>query len=777
MQRVAVIVALVLFAAGAAVTAAPGIVTLPTGWRIARPVGPVALVGTLPEGIVISRDGARIIELEAGHRKPALRVLDAATLATIRTVTLAGAFGAPLRDPDGDGVWINIAGTFQEQIAHVDTDTGKVDRDVSLPQPFYPVALARDPRSGTIAVAGDLGNRIAIVGSDDGIIAKVAVADHPSAVQFSADGAVLFVAERGASSIDAIRMADLHAATRASTAGAGSLVSHIAVGLHPDALAANDRLLFVADSDDDDIAVVDTASLRVLERVPMPFARADAPGVSPNALALDGDRLYVSCGAANAIAVFRVSDSGITPLGAIPTGWYPTAVAVDRAHGVLYVADGKGESGHANPHFRPGSSVDYIADNLVGSVRRVGIPDDAALRAGLTEVTQLAQHEALAASAIVRPHGPIRHVIYVIKENRSYDEVLGDITKADGDPALTLFGARVTPNEHAIAERFGVFDRFFENAHVSADGHNWSTAAFANDYLEKMWPQNYASRRSVYDFEDAAEASVPHSGYLWDDAVAHGVSLRNYGEFVTAGPSAPTPVSVSSDVLRTRTDRNFATFDLTVPDVERFAEWQREFDAYEKTRTLPALEIVRFPRDHTEGTRVGSNTPIAMVADNDLAVGKLVDAVSHCADWPSTAIFIIEDDAQNGADHVDEQRAPFYLASPYAAGGVQHAAYTQASVLRTMEVLLGLPPMSAYDAGARPLTAAFRTTPDLRAFDARPPRSDVDAKNGRTAYRALDSARLDFDDADRVDDGVLNDIVWHSVKGAHATPPPFGVFR
>jgi hypothetical protein len=165
-----------------------------------------------------------------------------------------------------------------------------------------------------------------------------------------------------------------------------------------------------------------------------------------------------------------------------------------------------------------------------------------------------------------------------------------------------------------------------------------------------------------------------------------------------------------------------------------------------------------------------------MVADNDLAVGKLVDAVSHSPDWRSTAIFVIEDDAQNGADHVDEQRAPFLLASPYAAGGVQHGAYTQASVLRTMEVLLGLPPMSAYDAGARPLDAAFRHTPDLRPFDALPARSDVDAKNGRTAYRALDSARLDFDDADRVDDGTLNDIVWHSVKGAAATPPPFGLF-
>jgi YVTN family beta-propeller protein len=756
------------------VLAAPGITTLPTQWRIRAPEGAVATVGTLPEGIVISRDGSRVIELEGGYRKPALRVLDATTLHELRSVALDGAFGAPLRDADGDGVWVSIAGTFQEQLAHVDTATGAVDRDVSLPLPFFPVAIARSP-DGTLAVAGDLGDRVAFIDpAGERVVALTAVGRHPAALAFSEDAKALYVADRGASRVDVVSVA------------AHAVDSTIAVGLHPDALALAGDRLYVADSDDDDVAVVDLANRRTLARVPMPFASGDAFGTSPNALALDGDRLYVSCGAANAIAVFRLSAAGLTPLGAIPTGWYPTAVAVDRAHGVLYVADGKGESGHPNPAYAAGGDVtrlanpapkQYIADQLVGSIRRIAIPDDAALARGTAEVRDLAQHERVPPSVIVRAGGPIRHVIYVIKENRSYDQVLGDVAGADGDPALVLFGDRVTPNQHAIVRRFGVFDRFFENAHVSADGHNWSTAAIANDYLEKMWPANYGNRRPTYDFEDASEASVPHAGYLWDDAVAHGVSLRNYGEFVSGGPSKPTPVSVSSDVLRPRTDRNFATFDMAVTDVDRFAEWKREFDGYERTRTLPQLEIVRFPRDHTSGTRAGSVTPQAMVADNDLAVGRLVDTVSHSADWPSTAIFIVEDDAQNGPDHVDEQRSTFYLASPFAAGGVQHSAYTQASVLRTMEVLLGLPPMTPYDAGARPLTAAFRATPNLQPFDALPARIDLDATNGRTAYRAADSARLDFDEADRVDDGVLNDILWHAVKGVRATPPPYGLFH
>jgi hypothetical protein len=243
---------------------------------------------------------------------------------------------------------------------------------------------------------------------------------------------------------------------------------------------------------------------------------------------------------------------------------------------------------------------------------------------------------------------------------------------------------------------------------------------------------------------------------------------------VTAAPSKPTPVSASDPGLQAHTDLNYATFDMSVEDVARFDEWKREFDAYERSGTLPQLEIVRFPRDHTAGTRAGAVTPQGMVADNDLAVGKLVEAISHSADWKSSAIFVIEDDAQNGPDHVDEQRSTFYLASPYAAGGVQHAAYTQASVLRTIEILLGLTPMSAYDAGAPPLSEAFVATPNLAPFDALPARYDVRTKNGAAAYRAADSARMRFDVADAVDPAALNDILWYAVKGPHAAPPDLG---
>jgi DNA-binding beta-propeller fold protein YncE len=781
------VAALAALALGGVVLAAPTITTLPTGWRIVGNDGPVATVGTLPEGLAITPDGARVIEVEGGYDKPALRVLDAATLHELRSVPLGGAFGVPLRDPDGDGVWVTIPGTYQEQIAHVDTDRGIVDRDISLPLPFFPVALARSPDGALLAVAGDLGGRVAFVDPRaERVVATVRVGLHPAAVAFSADGTQLYVAERAERYVDVVPVPHAPQVVVSPVQPAAvdddaprpfSSATRIPVGLHPDALVRNGNLLYVADADDDDVAIVDLTRQRTIARVAIPFRQPGVFGDSPNALALDSDRLYVSCGAANAVAVFRVTPSGLDPLGAIPTGWYPTAVAVDRAHDVLYVADGKGESGHANPKYDPLHGHDgYIAGNLVGSIRRLPIPDDASLAQGLVQVRDLAQHAPVPPSPVIRAHGPIEHVIYVIKENRSYDEVLGDVAVADGDPALVLFGEKNTPNQHALVRRFGVFDRFFEDSHVSADGHSWSTAAFANDYLEKMWPPDYNNRGRPYDFEDAAEGSVPHRGYLWDDALAHGVTLRNYGEFVTGGPSKPVPVSVSDDALRAHTDRDFATFDLSYPDADRYAEWKREFDGYERDGTLPALEIVRFPNDHTSGTRPDALTPQAMVADNDAAVGKLVEAVSHSHDWAHTAIFIIEDDAQNGADHVDEQRSTFYLASPYAAGGVQHAMYTQASVLRTIEIILGLPPLSTYDAGAPPLSAAFASRPDLRPFTALAETVDVEAKNKKTAYRAADSARLDFASEDRVDDATFNDILWHAVKGVRATPPPYGAF-
>ena len=756
MKRLAAGAALAAACLGTVAAAGVALVELPNAWRIAPPGGPVATVGTLPTGLALSPDRAHLFVLETGYGKPALRMLDARTLATQRTLDLPNAYGSLF--PDESGVWIAATQSFGEQIAHVTFD-GAVDRTISFPLPFFPAAVARSPDRATLAVAGDLANEVALVDAASGTIRKrIAVGRHPAALAYSADGRTLYVALRAQALVQALDVAH------------GTIRRAIAVGRHPDALVRRGELLFVADSDDDDVAVI-SLPRETVRRFPLPI-RSGSFGESPNALAVANGRLYVSCGAANAIAVYGITAGGLQPIGALPTGWYPTAIALDEAGGSLFIADGKGESGHPNPRYVPDATdrSDYVAGNLTGSIRREPIPTDDALRAGTATVRELAQHAIAHDDPVVRPGGPLRHIIYIVKENRSYDQVLGDVAGADGDPKLVMFGAAITPNQHALVARFGVFDRFYTNAHVSADGHNWALGAFANDYLEKMWPSTYAERRPYYDFEDGAEASTAHAGYLWDDAARAHVSLRNYGEFVTAGPVDGVPVSTTHRNLQGVTDTRFPTFDLKIPDVVRFAEWKREFDRYEANRTLPALEIVRFPRDHTEGTRAGSVTPQGMVADNDRAVGLLVDTVSHSRDWDSTAIFILEDDAQNGADHVDEQRSTFYLASPYAKAGLHHAHYTTASVLRTIEIVLGMPPLSTYDAGALPLYDAFTATPDLTAFDALAETYDVDTKNPKTAYGATQSARLDFSHEDAVPDGILNDILWHAVRGAEPEP-------
>jgi len=376
----------------------------------------------------------------------------------------------------------------------------------------------------------------------------------------------------------------------------------------------------------------------------------------------------------------------------------------------------------------------------------------------------------ITATTPLRKHGPIKHVIYIIRENRSYDQVLSDVPGGDGDASLLMFGARITPNLHAIARRFGLFDRAFANAQVSADGHNWSDGAFANDYLERFWPVVYGNRRQIYDFEDTADASVPRNGFLWDAAARAGITYRNYGEFVT-NPSSPAgQVTVQQPRLIAHTSKGFPGFDLAFSDLDRYAVWLREFRGYEAAGDLPALEIIRLPNDHTAGTRPGALTPEAFVAQNDYAVGKIVDTVSHSRFWKNTAIFSVEDDAQNGPDHVDDQRTTYYIASPYAQGGADHTRYTTASIVRTIGLILGLHPLSLYDQQAQPLFRAFTSKPNFMPFTVQKPLIDITAVNKKTAFGASRSASMNFHDADANDPATLYAILYgdYAARRGHA---------
>ena len=774
---------------------------LPTEWLIVPPSGAVAPTLTLPQSATLTSDGLHLIVVEGGAGRPGVRILDPQTLAVQRDIDVHAAYGAPLPDTAGSGFWFSGAG--DDTLVHADAASGAIDRRIALPHGCWPAGIARSRGAiGFLYVTCESANSLLLVNEPDGTLlfgGKSALRDigkHPAGIVMSPDGRYAYVALWGERSVAVVDYGDLLIGKTQTP----RLAHTIDVGLHPEALvlSADGSRLYVAAADDDEVSVVDTSTFMVRSQTNVGLFSDAVIGASPTALALspDGTRLYVACSAANAIAVMQVDGDTLRTIGAIPTGWYPTAVSLASDGQALFVADGKGEGSRANPQYQPFAprstqNTGYVASSLVGSVRLIALPTDLELARGIGLVRDDAgprMKEALnlatdatppfdAQSTILRSDGPIHHVIYIIKENRTFDQVLGDIGGgADGDPSLTLFGEHVTPNEHAIARTFGIFDRTFTDAQVSADGHNWSTAAFANDYLEKMWPPVYGDRRKLYDFEDGAQASVPHSGYLWNAAARAGITYRNYGEFTTQPAVPGGPVTTTMPDLIGHTDPKYAGFDLAISDAAREAEWEREFNAFESTGTLPALEILRFPGDHTAGTKPGAHTPQAMVADNDAALGRLVEVVSHSPDWSDTVIFAIEDDAQNGPDHVDDQRTTFYVASPYARSGVHHERYSTAGVVRTIELILGLPAMSAYDASAQPLYDAFTTTPNLAPYAAIAPNVDLKAINTRTAYRAGDSARLDFSHEDRIPDGVLNDIVWHAVRGAQATPPPYGVF-
>jgi len=738
-RRLTVLLVLAI-AAGVTGAVATRVIWLPTDWSLTPPEGAITSTGTFPQGLALSPDDTKLAVVEGGYNPPALRILDVRDLHPIRTIALEDAFGTP--------VWIGndrvlVPGASMDSVLDVPVNGAGSN---ALRASAYVSAIARDDR-GTIYATGDLDDTLDLVRGTGAAehVQYMHTGSHPAAIAIA--GGSIYVANRGGASLSKFP-------------GTQS----IAVDLHPAALAlSNDRTkLYVACSDADTIDVVDLRSDRVVDRIGVGLPQG--PGASPNALAFASDgTLYVSLGAQNAVAEIR----GDRVVARAPAGWYPTGIAVDDRS--VYVTNGRGEGSRANPNYNPEAHGDpqYVAAAMLGSVRAIGRDEfDATSTAQV--LANVPEAVPTPAQTVVRPGGPITHVIYIIKENRTYDEVLGDLPQGDGDPKLVWFGAKNTPNQHAIAMRFGIFDRTFTDAQVSANGHNWSTAAFANDYLERFWPPNYGGRRKPYDFEDGSVASSPGTGYLWDNTDRNRISLRDYGEFVSE-PLVPGGLyTTHMSGLQGKIDPRYPGFDLHYNDEARVDEWQREFAQYVRNGDLPALEIVRLPNDHTAGTYPGALTPQAYVAQNDHALGRIVDIVSHSHYWASTAIFSIEDDSQNGPDHVDDQRTTFYLASPYAAPGVHHAQYTTSSVVRTIELILGLPPMTIYDAVAPPMYDAFALRPDLRPFDVIAPQIDVNAKNLRTAYGAAASRKMDFHDADAADPRELNDILAH-VAG-HAQP-------
>jgi YVTN family beta-propeller protein len=569
--------------------------------------------------------------------------------------------------------------------------------------------------------------------------------------------------------------------------------SSIDVGENPNELllSKNGKYLFVANAGDNSVSIIDIAKRKVLEVLNAALYPNAPTGSASNGLALSENQqtLYIANADNNCLAVFDVGQPGMSrSKGFIPVGWYPTNVKLIGKK--IFVSNGKGFQSFANPrgpnpvgrrqtvNYQAGDNdrSQYIAGLMKGTMSIIDEPSAMQLSSYSKQVyenTPYTKEKELNAKGEpgnpvpmkVGGSSPIKHVFYIIKENRTYDQVLGDMPEGNGDTSLVLFGEKITPNHHKIAREFVLFDNFYVDGEVSADGHNWSLAANANDYLEKTWPTSYGHRGGVYDAEGHRDIANPDRGFLWDYCKRAGVSYRTYGEFIDdQKPNIP--------VLKGHFCPYFTSWDQTVRDTTRANQWKREFDSLVAKNALPQLNTLRLINDHTEGLKAGRPTPFAHVADNDWGVGMFLEYLSHSSVWKESVVFIVEDDAQNGPDHVDAHRSVALVAGPYVKRKfVDHSLYSTSSMLRTIELILGLPPMSQYDAAANSMYKSFTSVPDYTPYKSLPANIDINERNSRKSASASLSETFDFTREDRVPDLLFSQVIWKAVKGEESEMP------
>jgi YVTN family beta-propeller protein len=776
---------------------------LNSGWRL-EPAGKQIPLDTFPMSTALSPDGRYLLVLNGGYKPPTISVLDAATGRELHRVPVADGWLGLTFSPKGDRVY--VSGGSRAAVYEFSFADGALEATRTFPVVppdkrthtdfIGDVALTPD---GRLIYAAELyHDSVVVINPQSGMIVdRVKTGRRPYRILFHPDGKSFFVTSWADGSVGHYDTAS------------GNQLTTVRLGPHPTDMlwlagkreAAEGETpwvarLFIAASNTNSVytlGVSEGKELALIETINTAMTPRQPAGMTPSALATgqEGKRLYVVCSDANVVAVVDISEERSHVEGFIPTGWYPTAARV-LPDGTLVVLNGRGGGSHPNPHGpnparRPEASHQGDA-GIVEYVARIQTGTASFIEPFTGEQLQAYTKIAMANSAYrdekldtPNPFPPIEHVIYIVKENRSYDQVLGDMKEGNGDPSLVLFGEKVTPNEHKIARQFVLLDNFYVNGDVSADGHSWSTAAIGTDYIQKMWPNSYANRRNHYDYEEQDPTDAPPAGYLWSSAAGAGISMRNYGYMAqnraTAAADGTQVELVRDPALRSVTNLHYRDFDLEYPDVERVKVFLADLEEFEKSGVMPRLMFMRLGNDHTSGTQRGKLTPIAMNADNDYALGTLVEAVSKSRFWSSTLICVLEDDAQNGPDHVDSHRSPAFLISPYVRRqAVDSSMYNTASMLRTMELILGLRPMTQFDAAARPMSAAFQATADPAPYAAEKPRVPLDERNPLQSATAERSSRLDFSEEDRADADELNDILWLAIKGVHAPPPASSFF-
>lgn len=574
------------------------------------------------------------------------------------------------------------------------------------------------------------------------------------------------------------------------------IVSEIEVGSNPNDLCitVNGKWLYLSNANDNSVSVIDLVKRKQVE-VLNAALYPDAPnGSTTNSVALSSDEktLYIANADNNCLAVYDVSKKGSSvSKGFIPVGWYPTCVRTIGKK--IYVANGKGFTSLPNPlgpdpvskktqlGFQKGDTarpkeVQYIGGLFKGTMSIIPTPSAATLSAYSQAVyrntpyskTRETVSEGEQGNPIPRKVGdpsPVKYVFYIVKENRTYDQVLGDMPEGNGDKNLCLFGEKVTPNLHALAREFVLLDNFYVDGEVSADGHNWTMGGYANDYLEKTWVTSYGGRGGDYDAEGNRAIANNKKGFIWDHCKRAGVSYRTYGEFADDyKPNIP--------VLKDHFCPYYTSWDQRVRDTTRVGQWKRDFDSLLAHHALPQLNTLRIINDHTEGLSKGRPTPFAHVADNDLAIGMFVEYLSKSPIWKECAVFIVEDDAQDGPDHVDAHRTTAYVAGGFVKRHfTDHTMYSTSSMLRTIELILGIGPMSQYDAAATPMWRCFTDKADMTVFHARPANIDLTEKNEAENEWQRKSEAFDFSKEDRIPDRAFTEVIWKAVKGESALVP------
>ncbi|GAA4400136.1 hypothetical protein GCM10023187_12980 [Nibrella viscosa] len=756
-------------------------VTLPNGWSL-TPYGRSLPLGDLPLNMAVSPSRKLLAVTNNGYAKHSIQLIDIATEKVLDEIEIQKAWLGLRFSPDGTRLYASGGNDNQVVIFNVaGNQLAKAD-SISLGKPWpnriWPTGLELNAKGTTVYVTT----------KDDSslYVCDVAAKQVRNRIKLPAEGYTclrspvseeLYISLWGGEKVLIYNPAQQR------------ITGEIPVGSHPNdmLITRNGRYLFTANANDNTVSVIDLKTRRVVETM-VTALYPDAPaGSTPNALALSADEktLLVANADNNCLVLFDITRVGRSrSQGFIPTGWYPTAVRVVGKK--VLVANGKGFTSRPNPNGpnpakRREPDTQHIGGLFTGTLSVFEMPDQGNLAATSqivyrnTPYTKDKEKQAAgeANNPIPRRVGdpatadrsPIKYVFYIVKENRTYDQIFGDMPEGNGDPNLCLFPEKVSPNHHALAREFVLLDNFYVDAEVSADGHNWSTAAYATDYVEKIWPMSYGGRGGTYDFEGSRRTAFPKKGFIWDYCQRAGISYRSYGEFMAYSKQ-------KGSALTGHMALAFPPYDLSIKDITRFEAWKKDFDSLLAINAVPRFNSLRFSNDHTSGARIGAPTPFAHVADNDLALGLFVEYLSKSPIWKESAVFVLEDDAQNGPDHVDAHRSPALVISPYTKRRhVEHTMYSTSSMLRTMELILGLPPMSQYDAAATPMFACFTNTPDLRPYTHRPAQVDLEAKNTAWNEPARRSQKFDLRYADTLDDYEFSEVIWKAVKGEQSVMP------